>query len=316
MASPSASEDAFDGVALSGGGIKAIVQLGVLHYYREKGLLDLDRITHYAGTSAGSIVGLLMACGYEPMDILQFVYQKDNLLGAAFQTTNLMSVFTNFGLMSFQPIIDIVEKMVVDKLGFSPTLAELKEKTGKFLAITAVNVHKMRLEYFTPETNPRLKAISAVNLSCNLPLLGQRMMYNNNYYVDGGLGDNFPHEAIEGRCQRILGVVVTGVVNNDSDEASGGMGFASYLYKIVAFPINIMTHLRCRYLGDHVTLVRFNYDNINILEFSLARKKKMDMFMKGYQEGRREHSKEKLLVDGWSWESSDGEESGDGWTSW
>jgi predicted acylesterase/phospholipase RssA len=304
-----ADQPPFDGVALSGGGVKGIGQLGVLHYYLEKGLLDLSKVKYYAGTSAGSIIGLLLACGYEPMDILQIVYQKDNLLGMALRTAQLLSVFTNFGLMSFQPIIDLVEKMVVDKLGFSPTLSELKEKTGKFFAITAVNVHKMRLEYFTPETKPNLKAISAVKLSCNLPLLCQRLMYNNDYFIDGGLGDNFPYEIIERRCKRILGVVVTGIVNNDSDQGKE-MNFVNYLYKITAFPINIMTHLRCRYLGDNITMVRFNYDGISMMDFSLDRKKKMDMFMKGYQEAEKECSREKLVVEGWSWDGG-----GTGWGS-
>lgn len=56
-------------LALSGGGARGIAHLGVLHALREDGI-EIDAV---AGTSAGALVGGLLAAGYRPDEIEELV---------------------------------------------------------------------------------------------------------------------------------------------------------------------------------------------------------------------------------------------------
>ena len=304
----------FDAVILSGGGTKAITQLGVLHFYHELGEYDPEHVTDFAGTSAGAIITLLSACGFAPMEIFTEVYSIHNFFKpgstSASLRANFFEIVKDFGLISIKPAFELVENMIIKKLGKIPTLRELFLERGKRYYATAVNLSKMRLEYFTPERNPNLKATDAAKISSGLPFIFQRTKYRGDYYVDGGLGDNFPIEAINPEGKRILGVTVTGTdrIDASSDNIDGeakDMSFMSYCTRIVLFPINTNTYLRSKNLGNNdVTLVAINMDDIPTLQFVIPSEKKMEMFMRGYTDAKREHRKERIVVWGWTWSES------------
>ena len=57
------------GWVLSGGGARGIAHVGVIKALEEFGI----KVSHIAGTSAGSIVGSLYAYGYSPDKIMEII---------------------------------------------------------------------------------------------------------------------------------------------------------------------------------------------------------------------------------------------------
>lgn len=313
----------FDVVCLSGGGTKAIGQLGVLNYYYENGQLDLgpNGAKDFPGTSAGSIINLLLIVGYIPIEIFKEVYNINNFfIGDPFgaenipttstassssisSLSNIWELISNYGFLSIEIPMSIVEKMIIRKLGQIPTLWELYKMTGKRLISPAVNISKKPcpvLVYITPESHPHMRCIDVCKLSSKLPLIFQRVQYNGDYYEDGGLGDNFPIEAVDIRGKNVLGVTVVG-----SDMGDSYLPFISYLYRVIMFPINTNTHLRSRNLGENVTLISLNFDDVPVIELNIGHNRKMGMFMRGYKEAEREEKKEKLYIRDWDWDLSE-----------
>lgn len=282
----------FDTVILSGGGAKGIIELGVLQYHYEKKNYIPEVVKVYAGTSIGAVIALLLICGYKPMDLFNYIYELDNLLGV--NRNSFHEVFNSMGLMSIQPFVDKVTELVENKLGRVPTLKELKEITGKTLVVTGTNISKMSADYYTPVTKPNLSCVNAIRISCNLPLIFQKLRYNNDYCVDGGFVDNFPIAYVDNGRNKILGVVVSG--NNVSIPEDIFLG---YIYRLLIIPINTVTHLRCSNLGSNVTLVKISCENIPIFQMSLSKDEKLDMFIRGYNEAKHIDSIELLEVKGW-----------------
>lgn len=60
-------------LALSGGGMKGLAHIGVLHVLREAGI----PVAGIVGTSMGSIIGGLAACGYAPEEIERAISETD-----------------------------------------------------------------------------------------------------------------------------------------------------------------------------------------------------------------------------------------------
>lgn len=293
----------FDIVCLSGAGTKAFVHLGVLHHYYEIGRLDLARAQDFPGTSAGSIINLLLISGYTPMEILSEVYGINNFFASGGGPTNIWDLIANYGFLSIDPPMKLVEKMVITKLGKIPTLWELYKLTGKRLISPAVNISKKPkpvLVYITPESHPNMRCTDVPKLSSKLPIIFQRVQYNGDYYEDGGLGDNFPVEAVDIRGKNVLGVAVTG---SDMGGAET-LPFITWLYRVIMFPINTNTDLRSRNLPPNVKLVSMNFDDVPVLELNMDHGRKMGMFMRGYKEAQREDKKEKLTIKGWNWDLS------------
>lgn len=289
----------FDAIVLSGGGTKGIIQLGALHYYYEKGLLDLKKTRIIAATSIGSVIGLLMAIGMSPMDIFTEVYAMDSFFTVK-DCQNLWDLMKNYGLMSIRSFTDRIEKVVKSKYlddngnGVVPTLKQLYERTGVSLRVPVTNVSKMREERFDEVTKPNLSAMDAVKMSCNLPLIFQRVFYNGNYYVDGGLLNNFPLDYAKD-AKKVLAVIVMG----SDAESETDISFINYIYRLIVLPINTITDLRSQKTAGNVTLVKIVSHGAPILEFDMSGEKKMDLFMKGYHQAEIEDQKQYLTVKGW-----------------
>ena len=280
-----------DTIVLSGGGIKGIGQLGALHYCREKGYLDMSRVNTLAGTSIGSIICLLLVCGFEPIEIFSEVYQKDSFFKMG-DVKNFWDLVKDFGLMAITPLIAEIERMILKKYAKIPTLLELYELTGKTLIVAVSNVTKTKAEYFSHITRPHLLCIDAVKFSSNLPVIFQRLHYNDCYYVDGGLLDNFPIKQVDRGTNRILGIVTIGADNSSDDQ-----GVFNYLYRLIIMPINMITELRQEKAGANSAIITMNFDNIPVLDFSMPPAKKMQMFVDGYKEAEKMDTllKEKLV---------------------
>ncbi len=289
----------FDAVVLSGGGIKGILELGVLHYYYEKGDYTLDNVQEYAGTSIGAAIALLLICGYTPMEIFSEIYMDSAFnIGECY---NIWDITKHMGLMNIDGFIDKLTKLVKKKLKCVPTLKKLEELTGKTLAVAAANITKMCEEKYSPGTCPNLGCVNAVKISCNLPPLFPPIKYNDSYCVDGGLVNNFPWDYISNCRKRILGIIVAG-----SDFSLPANALMGYFYRCMTISINQLTELRCQMAPEKVELVKVSWSgNSSLLQFTMPPSdQKMEMFLIGYKEAEKKKTTKFLYVDGWTWNVS------------
>lgn len=317
-----ASSQKYDSVVLSGGGSKGFAQLGNLLRYYESGLFDLEHVKVYAGTSIGSMLALLMVCGYTPMEIFKEIYSIQSLFNVN-HNLGVWDIFSNFGLTSIDTFASHIEKMVARKFGGNiPTMEELYVKTGKLLIIIATNVSDMAKSktVFTYKTAPTLACTEPMKMSCNLPLLFTRIKYKGSYYVDGGLVCNVPLCEIPEECERTLCIVTMGT-NLATDE----LNFLGYFCRLVILPINQITRLDCQYTRKkgRVDMIVMTFDNIPILDVTMKDAQKMKLFVQGYERANLELTKEYLSAPEWrSSTSSDSlsandehrEPSKDGWS--
>ena len=90
------------GIALSGGGTRGVVHIGVLQALEENGIFP----SIIAGTSAGSIVGAMYAHGYTPAEIFSIAsersliwmflspYTQQRFRTSYFSTENVESIYS------------------------------------------------------------------------------------------------------------------------------------------------------------------------------------------------------------------------------
>lgn len=268
----------YDAVVISGGGNKGILSLGALHYSYEKGTYDPDHVRIYAGTSIGAVIGLLMICGYKPMEAFAEIYTMAYFFNIG-DCHSIWDVAKFMGLMSIRGFAEKIEELVKAKLGDVPTLKELRKRTGKTLVVSVANITKMKCEYYTHKTRPNLGCVDAVKLSSNLPLVFQRIRYEDCYVTDGGLMDNFPLQYIDDRSMKVLGIVTLG-----TDFTLPDNQFMGYFYRLIVMPIAANTELRCDLAGKNTTIVKIDSStaHASAIAFAMPSEQKMSMFLQGY----------------------------------
>ena len=167
------------GLVLSGGGTRGYAHLGVIKALEEKGIKP-DIIS---GTSAGSIVGSLIADGHSPEEIFKQ------------ETSKRFSEYTNFnffkkGLLNFKNLRKELEKIY--------SVKNIEDLQIPFYACAA-NLNEGKAEYFN--TGNLLDIVTA---SSSVPFLFEPVEINGITYTDGGLIDNLPIKPLLGKCEKII----------------------------------------------------------------------------------------------------------------
>lgn len=170
------------GLVLSGGGARGIMHLGVIKALQERGIQP-DFIS---GTSAGAIVGALIAHGHTPDEILSFLL-KTNFL------KYLRPSFNGPGLLR----MDKVEELYQELLPHNSF-----EKLKIPLTVAATDIEAGETVYFQSGELTRPLMAS----SC-LPGIFEPIRFRKKMFVDGAILNNLPIEPLlEQKADFIIGV--------------------------------------------------------------------------------------------------------------
>ena len=215
-------------LVLSGGGLKGILHLGSIHALNK--LNKLNDIDVYIGTSVGAVICFLISIQYTPVDILNILFTDD--MFKEIKNFSILSLINdNYGIYKF----DVMEKKLTDmcknKIDKDPSLLELYEGFGIHLVCTSYNMTKKCTEYLDYINNPSLNCIQAIKMSCSIPLLLPRVKYNDCYYIDGGIGDNYPITLMDDGINEVIGIDLSYTLSIPEDT------FTNYIYEIVNIPI-------------------------------------------------------------------------------
>lgn len=171
------------GIALSGGGARGIVHLGVLQALNENKIFP----GVVSGSSAGAVVGSLYAYGYKPNDILDIV-----------KTEKFQRLFRfRFGRSDFNKV-DQFKKILLEAM---PENNFSSLKIPCYVAVT--NLNKGTCEYINSGS-----LIDYLIASCAIPFIFKPVKINNTAYVDGGVLNNLPIEPLQSRKLKIIGVSI------------------------------------------------------------------------------------------------------------
>jgi predicted patatin/cPLA2 family phospholipase len=279
----------YDTLVLPGGGVKGFLLLGGIQSALDLGYLQ--NITTYIGTSVGSIICYLLAIGYTPIEIV--VSFCTNRWLERMQYFNLVAMINGNGATSFTNINECLEKFTIDKIGRFLTLGKLKEIYGKTLICVSYNMTTCVTEYIGPENYPDLPCLTALRMSSNIPLVFDRFKYMDNYYIDGGLVDNFAIIKGEEIGNRVFGLYLK--IDESSLQDDPEDGVLSYFIRLLQIPVLQSTKNKVAMITDKSTVIGIAGGKLkNMLDFDVKMKSRFDMFSKGYRDVK-EHFENKTV---------------------
>lgn len=268
----------YDTVILSGGAVKGFALMGALQFAMDQGALT--GVQKYIGTSIGAILGYLMCIGYSPVEIM-VIFCQTNWLNklAHFDICNVMQ---GTGALSFSVIMDMLEKLTVQKIGRFITLKQLKEEYGKTLICCTYNYTRDTEEFLSPEDHPDIPCLTALRMSANLPLVFEPFRYDGCVYMDGGLTCNFPIHRIQ-PGDVVLGIVLTQPPPPDSTHPHHVPSSFELMWKVMSIPMARLQKARTQEYEHLCDLVRVDVGQYFTLQFDLSNSEKFDMFSVGYE---------------------------------
>lgn len=283
------SNEKFDSIVLSGGGSNGIVILGALHYYFDIGLLELKNIKEYAGASIGSVICLLLVCGYTPIEIFKEIQLIQDFFGLK-ESFNFLQNIKNMGIMSINNFIDKVSELVIKKMGQIYSLKRIYEITGKKIYISATDVSNIREIKYSYTSN--ISCIDAIKHSCNIPIVFHRIKYQNKYMVDGGVSNNYPWDYLSKDCKNVLGILLCGKNSIFQDD-----NFLGYSQRIIMTPIKLLSEIRSEMAPGYIKTLKLDCERMSYI--NINEEQKLSSFLKGYQQANELDHVKKIYVKDW-----------------
>lgn len=261
-------------LVLSGGAFKGLILLGSLQAIFDR---KLNRnFNTFVGTSSGAIICYLLCIGYTPIEILCDVCTNLDIKKVH---VNIANVLSGIGVTSYSVIQQQLERLSIEKIGYLPTLNDIRKKMGKTLVVITYNYTKKREEVLSPDTHPDLPCLVALRKSSNLPIIFDHFKYNNCFYVDGGFTNNFPIDVGERFGSNVLGIYLE--QNDEKETREIPKNILVYLYQLVLVPVYDAIGRKIDHARSNTGIIRLGHSTSS-LAIPVTTHDKLDMFDHGY----------------------------------
>lgn len=254
----------FDTIVLSAGSSKGYAELGSLARFCIGE--HISNVTHWIGVSIGSIISLLMLCGYN----IQEIYQLDlHIFEIWLNQIKLMEVKDMKGIFKISKIREFLESLVFNKLGKRDiNFQKFYELTNKKFTTVSCVLKNVRSEvrYHNMDTVPTESIVDAVIASCCIPFLIERFTIDGFIHIDGALGNAFPIlYADDG--SKVLGIYVESI--NDISTMLG------YTFAIFDISKRVDYERQKKSCSNNVTIVEIVSKDINPINSIIEQKEQM-----------------------------------------
>ena len=265
-------------LVFSGGSIKALVYIGCIRALEEFNLVD--SIKTVAGTSAGGIFSLLYVLGYSSKELTSLTMGLNFSIFKDITTETILAFMNNYGIDTGEKLVKLIKILINKKVNDENiTFQQLFDKTNKKLILTGTCLNKNRIEYFSYKTHPNMKIIDAIRITFSIPLIYNKVEYENDIYIDGAIMDNYPIQIFKQYKDTTLGFLIS---NNDCNFK---------INDITSYIKSIMSCVNCRLkhyqqIGFEDNTIELKTD-INGLNFNLNLEEKSKLIETGYNQTKK-----------------------------
>jgi len=264
---------------ISGGGMKGYCALGAVTKLKELEIIDEPDV--YCGTSIGSSICFLLSIGYSCEDIFTILYDIDSDMLLKY---NIDTIFNDphFGIANLDAFISVITILTKKKnISRKITFKKLFNKFKKELIITGVSVNESKLYYFNHINTPDMEVITAIQISCSIPIIFKPVEYDNKVWIDGGCLNNYPIDYFINKLDDVIGIYLEDkdiLIESFNDVSSyitqifkciiKGLNFGKYeMYKKNTIKINVYSKYNFFDITNDEKKVLFNHGYNTVDEF-------------------------------------------------
>lgn len=257
-----------------GGAIRGLAYAGTIRALEELNV-EYDII---GGSSVGSIIAALVACGYKSYEIENFFLKvnfdlfKDIHLGFG----------KAFALSKGGIFLDWLNELLSNKFESIKDRKVAFKDMEKDLVVITTNLTKFCSQEFSTFDTPDFNVADAIKVSSSMPGLMSPYEYNGSYLVDGDLQKASPmwklSEHLQNSRSRILEFRLEGDYNKDEKNP---LSFINTIYSCVTdVASDFVTYIYGR--NDRYDIISINTGDIFFADFNLNKDARRKLINMGY----------------------------------
>jgi len=180
-------------LVISGGGPILLNILSAIQELEKEGILDISAIESIYGTSAGAIIAVILCLEYDWETVNDYFIKRPWHEVFHIKIQDMFDAYTKKGIFDLKTIEKCFKPLFDAKdIPLDITLSDFYKRNGKELHFFSFELNEYKVEDISYLTYPDLTLMTAIYMSCCLPLLFQPLFLNDKVFIDGGVACNYP----------------------------------------------------------------------------------------------------------------------------
>jgi Patatin-like phospholipase len=200
-------------IVISGGGPTGISTVGTLQHLEESGFWKHDDLESIYATSIGSVIAVLLAMRFDWTTINDYIIKRPWKDVYKISVNDIFDAYSKKGVFDGQ-CFDVFFKPFFDAqdISLDITTLEFYERFKIELHFFALELNNFELTNISYKTFPNIRILTAIHMSCALPLVITPVIMDGACYVDGGVVCNYPlsqcveEQYLSEKLEEILGL--------------------------------------------------------------------------------------------------------------
>lgn len=180
-------------LVISGGGPTLVQALGAIQHVEQQKFIDLSNIETIYGTSAGAILGTLICLKFDWETINDYIIKRPWHEVFPINIQKIFDAYTKKGIFDVKTVEKIFKPLFSAKdLALDINLVDFYNYSKIELHFFAFDINDFKIEDISYKTHPNISVITALQMTCSLPVLVAPVCIDNKCYIDGGIVCNYP----------------------------------------------------------------------------------------------------------------------------
>jgi len=182
-------------LVISGGGPSGFITYGAAKLLSKEQFWSIDDIKTIYGCSIGAYMGVILSLKYDWNTLDDYFIKRPWEKIIELSPSTLVESYLNKGIIGESFIKASIEPLLTAKnLEINITMKELYEYNNIEIHIYATNINSYNLSKIdiSYKTHPDIELVKALCMTTAYPFAFQPVMYEGDYYIDGGMLNNYP----------------------------------------------------------------------------------------------------------------------------
>lgn len=180
-------------LVISGGGPIMVQVLGAIQHLEKSDFLNIKNIETIYGTSAGAIVGTLICLNYDWDTINDYIIKRPWKDVFPITVQNIFDAYTKKGIFDIKTIEKCFKPLLDAKdIPMNINLADFFKISNIELHMFTFEINEYKVQDISYLTHPDLELLTAIQMTCSLPILVTPVCIDDKCYIDGGMASNYP----------------------------------------------------------------------------------------------------------------------------
>ena len=180
-------------LVISGGGPIMVQVLGAIQHLEKENFVDIKNIESIYGTSAGAIVGILICLGFDWETVNDYIIKRPWQDVFPIKVQNIFDAYTKKGVFDIKTIEKCFKPLFDAKdISLDVNLSDFYKLSNIELHLFSFEINEYKVHDISYLTHPELSLLTALHMTCALPVLVTPVCADDKCYIDGGMSSNYP----------------------------------------------------------------------------------------------------------------------------